>query len=62
MLNTPNTFGWYLAALVFKWLKKQGGLAAMAKRNHAKAELALFGTSMARVSTRIRSRRPRDRG
>ena len=39
MLNTPNTYGWYLAALVFKWLKKQGGLAAMAKRNHAKAEL-----------------------
>jgi phosphoserine aminotransferase len=39
MLNTPNTYGWYLAALVFKWLKKQGGLAAMAERNHAKAEL-----------------------
>jgi len=39
MLNTPNTFGWYLAALVFKWLKKQGGLAAMAERNSAKAEL-----------------------
>ena len=42
MLNTPNTFGWYLAALVFKWLKKQGGLAAMAERNRAKAEL-LYG-------------------
>ncbi|HEV7491939.1 MAG TPA: aminotransferase class V-fold PLP-dependent enzyme, partial [Rhodanobacteraceae bacterium] len=39
MLNTPNTYGWYLAALVFKWLKKQGGLAAMAERNRAKAEL-----------------------
>jgi len=39
MLNTPNTFGWYLAALVFKWLKKQGGLAAMAERNRAKATL-----------------------
>jgi phosphoserine aminotransferase len=39
MLNTPNTFGWYLAALVFKWLKKQGGLAAMAERNRAKANL-----------------------
>jgi phosphoserine aminotransferase len=39
MLNTPNTFGWYLAALVFKWLKKQGGLAAMAERNRAKAKL-----------------------
>ena len=42
MLNTPNTFGWYLASLVFKWLKKQGGLAAMAERNRAKAEL-LYG-------------------
>ena len=42
MLNTPNTFGWYLAALVFKWLKKQGGLAAMAEQNRAKAEL-LYG-------------------
>jgi phosphoserine aminotransferase len=39
MLNTPNTFGWYLAALVFKWLRKQGGLAAMAERNRAKATL-----------------------
>jgi phosphoserine aminotransferase len=28
MLNTPPTFAWYMAGLVFKWLKKQGGLAA----------------------------------
>ncbi|HEX5121761.1 MAG TPA: 3-phosphoserine/phosphohydroxythreonine transaminase [Rhodanobacteraceae bacterium] len=39
MLNTPNTFGWYLASLVFKWLRKQGGLAAMAEQNRAKATL-----------------------
>ncbi|MEZ5465941.1 MAG: 3-phosphoserine/phosphohydroxythreonine transaminase [Lysobacteraceae bacterium] len=38
MLNTPPTFGWYLAGLVFKWLKAQGGLAAMAERNRTKAE------------------------
>jgi phosphoserine aminotransferase len=37
LFNTPNTFGWYLASLVFKWLKAQGGLAAMADRNQAKA-------------------------
>ena len=37
MLNTPPTFGWYFAGLVFKWLKQQGGLAVMAERNHAKA-------------------------
>src|SRR5690606_35286941 len=28
MLNTPPTFAWYLAGLVFRWLKQQGGLAA----------------------------------
>ncbi len=38
MLNTPPTFGWYLAGLVFKWLKQQGGLAAIGERNRAKAE------------------------
>ena len=37
MLNTPNTWGWYLAGLTFQWLLVQGGLAAMAARNHAKA-------------------------
>jgi phosphoserine aminotransferase len=42
MLNTPNTFGWYLAGLTFKWLKAEGGLAAMAERNQAKASL-LYG-------------------
>lgn len=39
MLNTPPTFAWYLAGLVFQWLKGQGGLAAMARQNQAKAEL-----------------------
>ena len=38
MLNTPNTWGWYLAGLTFQWLKEQGGLAAMERRNRAKAE------------------------
>ncbi|PZN30468.1 MAG: 3-phosphoserine/phosphohydroxythreonine transaminase [Proteobacteria bacterium] len=39
MLNTPPTFAWYVAGLVFQWLKRQGGLAAMAERNRAKAQL-----------------------
>jgi phosphoserine aminotransferase len=39
MLNTPPTFGWYLAGLTFKWLKAQGGLAAIGERNRAKAQL-----------------------
>lgn len=42
MLNTPNTFGWYLAGLTFRWLIDQGGLAAIGERNAAKAEL-LYG-------------------
>ncbi|MEP7246931.1 MAG: aminotransferase class V-fold PLP-dependent enzyme, partial [Gammaproteobacteria bacterium] len=37
MSNTPPTFGWYLAGLVFKWLKANGGLAWIAERNRAKA-------------------------
>ncbi|MGH8243392.1 MAG: 3-phosphoserine/phosphohydroxythreonine transaminase [Steroidobacteraceae bacterium] len=37
MLNTPPTFAWYVAGLVFQWLKREGGLAAMAERNRAKA-------------------------
>jgi len=39
MFNTPPTYAWYLAGLVFKWLKEQGGLAAIEKKNIAKAEL-----------------------
>jgi phosphoserine aminotransferase len=37
MSNTPPTFGWYIAGLVFQWLKKLGGLTAMAERNQRKA-------------------------
>ena len=42
MLNTPATFSWYVAGLVFQWIKRQGGLAAMEKLNRAKAE-KLYG-------------------
>ncbi len=38
MLNTPNTWGWYLAGLTFQWLKQQGGLAEMARRNRVKSD------------------------
>lgn len=38
MSNTPPTFAWYLAGKVFKWLKTQGGVEAMAKRNKEKAD------------------------
>ena len=37
MLNTPPTYAWYLAGLVFEWLLEQGGLEAMGSRNERKA-------------------------
>ncbi len=39
MYNTPPTYAIYIAGLVFKWLREQGGLAVMAERNAAKAAL-----------------------
>ena len=38
MLNTPATFPWYMAGLVFKWIKGVGGLAAIGERNRIKAQ------------------------
>jgi len=37
MYNTPPCYGIYICGKVFKWLKKQGGLAAMKERNEKKA-------------------------
>jgi phosphoserine aminotransferase len=37
MINTPPTFGIYILLEIFRWLEAQGGLAAMEKRNAAKA-------------------------
>ena len=38
MYNTPSTYAWYLSGLVFKWVKQQGGLKAMAALNQRKSE------------------------
>ena len=38
MYNTPPTYGWYLAGLVFDHLLKKGGIAAMEEINKRKAE------------------------
>ena len=49
MYNTPPTYSIYIAGLVFRWLKAQGGVAEMARRNEAKAALlygALDGSSL----------------
>jgi phosphoserine aminotransferase len=37
MYNTPPTYAWYLAGLVFQWLQGKGGLSAMAEINERKA-------------------------
>lgn len=39
MSNTPATYSWYLAGLVFDWLEAQGGVAAIGKINQQKADL-----------------------
>lgn len=39
MLNTPPCFAWYVAGLVFKWMKQQGGMTVIGERNAAKAAL-----------------------
>ena len=39
MYNTPPTYAMYIAGLVFQWLKKNGGIAAMEANNIAKAKL-----------------------
>jgi phosphoserine aminotransferase len=42
MYNTPPSYGWYLAGLVFAWLKAKGGVKAMAEINQRKAK-KLYG-------------------
>jgi len=61
MYNTPPTYAIYVAGLVFQWLKRQGGIAAMEQRNLAKAKLlyeAIDGSNLYenRVAHDCRSR------
>ncbi|MDF2940932.1 MAG: serC [Gammaproteobacteria bacterium] len=49
LFNTPPTFAWYVAGLVFKWLLKQGGLSAMAKLNQEKADLLYEAIDQSRL-------------
>ena len=39
LYNTPNCWAIYMCGLVFKWLKAQGGLEDMKKRNEEKAAI-----------------------
>ena len=38
MYNTPPTYSWYIAGLVFEWIKRRGGLKAMADINRRKSD------------------------
>lgn len=49
MLNTPPTFAWYMAGLVFKWLKTAGGVAQIGKRNQAKAAMLYAAIDASRL-------------
>ena len=53
MFNTPPTYAWYLAGLVFKWLKRIGGLEAMNKLNQEKADYLYNFTLITALSTAI---------
>lgn len=37
-LNTPPTFAWYMAGLVFEWIEAQGGVQRMAELNRQKSD------------------------
>jgi phosphoserine aminotransferase len=39
LYNTPPTFSWYLSGLYLQWIKAQGGLSALEKRNKEKARI-----------------------
>jgi phosphoserine aminotransferase len=38
MYNTPPTYAWYMAGLVFQWIKEKGGMATMGEINQRKAQ------------------------
>jgi phosphoserine aminotransferase len=59
MLNTPPTFSWYMAGLVFKWLKANGGIAAAEERSRIKAAklyAAIDGSGFYRNSVALDAR------
>jgi phosphoserine aminotransferase len=65
MVNTPPTYGIYIAGLVFEWLLAQGGLAVIEQRNIDKSQLLYdyldstgFYTSPVAVEARSRMNIP----
>ena len=60
LYNTPPSFGVYVLGLVLQWIKKAGGLTAMAERNGRKAQTSTT-PSIAAAATTVATRR-RNRG
>ncbi|MBF0358894.1 MAG: 3-phosphoserine/phosphohydroxythreonine transaminase [Magnetococcales bacterium] len=59
MLNTPPTYAIYILGLVLKWMKEQGGVAAIEERNIRKAAklyAAIDGSSFYGCPTEVASR------
>ena len=56
MLNTPPTFAWYVAGLVFRWLKAQGGLAAIGAAQPRQGAAAVPHDRRVRLLLATRSR------
>jgi len=62
MLNTPPTWNWYLAGLMFKWMLDEGGVAAFDRLSDQKSQLlyktidASGGFYRNQVDVRVRSR------
>ena len=61
MYNTPCTFAWYSAALVFEWLKELGGIESITQHNKNKSQLLYKAIDSSdfycnNVATRFRSR------
>ena len=61
MLNTPPTYSIYIAGLVFKWLKRIGGLAEIERRNIAKAKLLYDAIDSSRLFRNPVDKRDRSR-
>jgi phosphoserine aminotransferase len=61
MLNTPATYAMYVAGLVFKWIKQQGGLAALERQNIEKAKLLYDLLDSSRFFTNPVAREDRSR-
>jgi phosphoserine aminotransferase len=62
MLNTPPSYNWYLAGLVFRWMLDEGGVEEFARRSEEKSRLLYAeidgsgGFYRNEVDPRVRSR------